>query len=57
MNLLEYLPGSTAYFVWSQGRTMSNDVGEFSFNNDMDDLFGVQPHNIFLIKISYRLQL
>jgi hypothetical protein len=53
----EYLPGSTAYFVWSQGRTMSNDVGEFSFNNDMDKLFDVQPHNIFLIKISYRLQL
>jgi len=53
----EYLPGSTAYFVWSQGRTMSNEVGEFSFNSNMDDLFDVQPHNIFLVKVSYRLKL
>ncbi|OQX97945.1 MAG: hypothetical protein B6I20_11720 [Bacteroidetes bacterium 4572_117] len=34
----EYLPGSTVYFVWSQGRTSSNSDGTFSYGNDMQDL-------------------
>ncbi len=50
----EYIPGSTVYFVWSQGRTGNDASGIFSFNNNMTDLFDIQPHNIFLIKFSYR---
>lgn len=49
----EYLPGSTLFLVWSQGRTNSSDMGSFSYGKDMRDLFGTQPHNVFLIKFSY----
>ncbi|MCD4773787.1 MAG: carbohydrate binding family 9 domain-containing protein [Bacteroidales bacterium] len=50
----EYIPGSTVYFVWSQGRTGDDSSGIFSFNNNMTELFDIHPHNIFLIKFSYR---
>ncbi len=49
----EYLPGSTLYFVWSQGRTGYSSTDDFAFNSDMHDLFDVFPHNVFLIKVSY----
>jgi hypothetical protein len=49
----EYLPGSTIYLVWSQGRTGSATNGLFSFGNDMKELFKIVPQNIFLIKFSY----
>lgn len=49
----EYIPGSTLYLVWSQGRTDFVSTGDFSFKNDMRDLFDVYPHNVFLIKLSY----
>jgi hypothetical protein len=49
----EYLPGSTLYLVWSQGRTSSDINGLFSYGNDVKDLFKIIPHNIFLIKFSY----
>jgi hypothetical protein len=49
----EYSPGSTLFLVWSQGRTGSVSDGSFSYKNDMKDLFGIQPHDVFLIKFSY----
>jgi hypothetical protein len=49
----EYLPGSTFYFVWSQGRTSSASNGEFSYRNDVNNLFDIKPHNVFLLKFSY----
>ncbi len=49
----EYLPGSTLYLVWSQGRTGNASDGVYSFRNDMKGLFDVVPQNIFLIKLSY----
>jgi hypothetical protein len=49
----EYLPGSTIYLVWSQGRTSNDSNGLFSFGSDMKDLFKITPHNVFLIKFSY----
>ena len=49
----EYLPGSTLFLVWSQGRTSSASNGSFAYGQDMKDLFGIQPHNVFLIKFSY----
>lgn len=49
----EYLPGSTIYLVWSQGRTSSDTNGMFSYGNDMKDLFQKTPQNVFLIKFSY----
>jgi hypothetical protein len=53
----EYKPGSTLFLVWSQGRTDSLSNGDFSFSNDMRDLFNVTPHNVFLLKFSYRFNL
>lgn len=49
----EYLPGSTMFFVWSQGRTGSDTHGNFDYGNEMNDLFSVKPHNVFLVKLSY----
>jgi hypothetical protein len=49
----EYLPGSTIYLVWSQGRTSSASDGIFSYGSDMKDLFRETPHNVFLVKFSY----
>jgi hypothetical protein len=53
----EYLPGSTLYLVWSQGRTSSNSDGTFSYGSDMKNLFDTAPHNVFLLKFSYRFLL
>jgi hypothetical protein len=53
----EYLPGSTMFFVWSQGRTSSDTNGNFSYGNEMQQLFSTSPHNVFLVKISYWLSL
>ncbi|OFX85793.1 MAG: hypothetical protein A2W99_05520 [Bacteroidetes bacterium GWF2_33_16] len=51
----EYRPGSLIYLVWTQGKTGSTATGDFSFMNDMDGLFNLHPHNVFLIKFSYRI--
>ncbi len=51
----EYNPGSSVYLVWSQ--TRSNDDftgGSLNYNNDMNTLFNQRPHNVFLVKFSYR---
>lgn len=49
----EYRPGSVLFLVWSQGRTGYLSNGNFSFENDFQELFDIHPHNVFLIKISY----
>ncbi|MFC1493222.1 DUF5916 domain-containing protein [candidate division KSB1 bacterium] len=48
----EYTPGSTVYLVWSQQRTGYSGSGEFTYRDDMRDLFEIHPHNIFLIKFN-----
>ncbi len=49
----EYLPGSTLFVVWSQGRDHSSGVGTFDFATDVDRLFAASPDDIFMIKLSY----
>lgn len=51
----EYSPGSVLYLVWSQGRNHSTRGGQFDFDSDLGDLFGVVPDNIFMLKFSYWL--
>jgi len=41
--------------VWTQSKTGSAATGDFSFIDDMDGLFNLHPHNVFLIKLSYRI--
>ena len=56
----EYNPGSTLYLVWNQTRDYSNGMGEMKYFSDLGDLFDRDnniPHNIFLIKFSYRFGL
>ncbi len=54
----EYIPGSTVFLVWTQSRSgdiagnPSNQVGNLT-----GDLFEITPHNIFLIKYTYRFVL
>jgi len=52
----EYVPGSVVYLVWSQGRSDSVSDGHFDFSNDLKDLFKTTPHDIFLLKLSYRFR-
>ena len=49
----EYKTGSTLYLVWSQGRTEDKSSGDFSARNDLQELFDIYPHNVFLIKFSH----
>lgn len=53
----EYIPGSAVYLVWSQGREGDDNIGEPDFGSDMNALFDIKPHNIFLVKFTYRLSL
>jgi len=49
----EFSPGSNLYLVWSQNRSDYISNGEFSYVDDMKDLFRNQPHNVFLIKVNH----
>ncbi len=54
----EFLPGSTAYLVWSQSRDFYSAAGDFEVWNNMHDLFtDKKANNIFLVKLSYRFGL
>jgi len=56
----EYNPGSSLYLVWSQTRSGFNDTGNLDLFNNLGDLFDRgdnKPHNVFLIKLTYRFGL
>ncbi|HEY4611608.1 MAG TPA: DUF5916 domain-containing protein, partial [Bacteroidota bacterium] len=49
----EYLPGSTAYLVWSQAR--SGDRGNYAtpFGDNFTHTFALPMENVLLLKVSY----
>jgi hypothetical protein len=52
----EYLPGSTLFLVWSQGRSQfAPRMGAESFTGDFGDLLEQRADDRFLVKISYWL--
>ncbi len=56
----EYNPGSSVYLVWSQTRNYSNNTGVMDYFDNIGDLFDRDnniPHNVFLVKFSYRFGL
>ena len=54
----EFLPGSTAYLVWSQTRNHYVKDGSFDAWENMDLMFSEgSPTNVFLVKFSYRFGL
>ena len=56
----EYSPGASVFLVWSQTRSSSTDAGNLNLFNDLGGLFNTsdnKPHNVFLVKFSYRFGL
>lgn len=51
----EFKPGSILYLVWSQSKTDDPDTYTFDLDNDIESMFSVFPHNVFLVKFSYRI--
>ena len=51
----EYRPGSTLFIVWQQARQNNTTLGGFRFDRDARAIFGVPPHNVFLVKLAYWL--
>ena len=49
----EYVPGSVLYFVWTQTRTDSEEIGEFRFKRSLSRLLDAKADNIFMIKFTY----
>lgn len=53
----EYSPGSTLFLVWSQGRAGYDSSGDFMYMDNLQQLFDLPSHNVFLVKFSYCFQL
>jgi len=53
----EYRLGSILYLVWPQNRADYSDPGDFSLGRDLGNLFTAPGDNVFLIKLTYRLNL
>ena len=51
----EYRSGSTLFVVWQQARENDLVPGGFHFGRDAHAIFGVPPHNVFLVKLAYWL--
>jgi hypothetical protein len=50
----EFKPGSTFFAVWTHGKNSYESTHSSSLSNDVDNLYSSIPHNIFLLKFSYR---
>ncbi len=53
----EYLPGSTAYFVWTHNRQNETENYFSNLKYDVNETFRTSPANILLLKVSYWLTL
>ncbi|GMT45790.1 MAG: hypothetical protein IEMM0006_1622 [bacterium] len=53
----EFVPGSTFFLVWSQGKNGYSDNGTFNFGSNLEQLFKARTTNIFLVKFSYRFSM
>ena len=53
----EYKPGSSLFVVWQQGRSGDGELGDFQFGRDFGGVFRAPAHNVFLVKLSYWLNM
>jgi len=54
----EYLPGSTLFIVWTQSRTDDHlDNGQFKLNKAFDRIWDSDSDNIFMVKMTYWMNL
>ncbi|HEY6952852.1 MAG TPA: DUF5916 domain-containing protein [Bacteroidota bacterium] len=51
----EYMPGSTAYFVWSQARLGNAGGYATPFGENFSNTLGLPATNVFMLKVSYWL--
>jgi hypothetical protein len=49
----EYRPGSAIYLVWENNRNSRESDYFSSVSYNLNELFGVQPTNVFMVKISF----
>jgi hypothetical protein len=49
----EFKPGSTLFVVWTRFGDDRSDPGDFQFGRDVSGLWGADPDDVFLIKVSY----
>ena len=56
-NRIEYMPGSTMFLVWTQSRQGYINNGEFEGRESFDRMLDETPDNIFLVKVTYYLNL
>ena len=53
----EYIPGSTLFLVWSQGRTDFEQCDcKFNLKDSFKNLFRITANDIFLVKVAYRFR-
>ncbi len=50
----EYRAGSVVYLVWTQKRFEWGSPNSFRMDDTVRDLFDIHPHNVFMVKFSYR---
>lgn len=53
----EYLPGSTAYVVWTQDRSGLSEDGRFDLSPTLSELGRTPANNVFMVKLSHHFQL
>jgi Domain of unknown function (DUF5916)/Carbohydrate family 9 binding domain-like len=53
----EYKAGSTLFVVWQQRREGDGEDGHFRFGRDFGGVYGLPAHNVFLVKLSYWLNM
>jgi hypothetical protein len=53
----EYLPGSVLFFVWTQNRSDFERSGDFMFKRSFDKILDAKADNIFMIKMTYYLNM
>ncbi len=53
----EYLPGSVLFLVWSQGFNDWTSDGRSRPGKDINSLFTSNAENVFMIKVSYLLNI
>jgi len=49
----EYLPGSTLFFVWTQNRFDNQPESNFRFRQSVDHMMNLNADNIFMVKLTY----
>ena len=50
----EFRPGSTAYLVWTQNRSDTEETGQLAFGHSFDRLLSAKADNIVLLKVAFR---